>query len=348
MDSKLSVIVVTSPARSHPSTFLLDSVLKSFDLVQGLENATITIIFDHYFICDKAQPKKGKVTAMMAENYEAYITATRAKYGEDKRFAFIICENHHGFAMCVKRGLESCVTKYCLVCQHDRAFMANIPGGLPQLLDTLERTEATRPLFAPIRYIGLPTSSSCHHDSLVRTRYRLDALLQPPLDVATGDKSTVLRPLVFMYDSNHIAIVEEYLKIFQPYKNLPETLRSAIGIQSIRAMLLKKGDFIEDRFGQQERNLLTDQVYSDDTAQLGPQTKRELFLWFGTYLLMSPHMGNTKPIVYHLRGRRYTTEYDMGVTLRPTRPAHLEDNVSDNDEAAATASDLAIWPLLGM
>ena len=38
---RIGVVVVCSPARSHPSTDLLDSVLSSLDLFEGLSEAPV-------------------------------------------------------------------------------------------------------------------------------------------------------------------------------------------------------------------------------------------------------------------------------------------------------------------
>ena len=119
-----------------------------------------------------------------------------------------------------------------------------------------------------------------------------------------------------MYDSNHLAVVEEYLKIFRPYRSLPEPLRTTIGLPNIKAMVLKRGDFIEDRFGQQERNMLSDK-------NLSAQTKLELFRWFGTFILLSSE-GSTEPVVQHLRGRRFRPDpYRLHPASAPTPAAAL-------------------------
>ena len=65
-----------------------------------------------------------------------------------------------------------------------------------------------------------------------------------------GEEAIGLMPLAFWYDSNHIAHVGRYLEIFAPYTNLPLELREAIGRENVHQLLLRKGDFIEDRFGQ--------------------------------------------------------------------------------------------------
>ena len=44
----VTAIIVTSPARSHPSTDLIDEVIKSLAYVKGCSNSKIIIVFDGY------------------------------------------------------------------------------------------------------------------------------------------------------------------------------------------------------------------------------------------------------------------------------------------------------------
>jgi hypothetical protein len=106
-----------------------------------------------------------------------------------------------------------------------------------------------------IRYIGFPTSTNINHDKFISTNYNLYCLNKPDVKTHMGD-NLYLQPLVFWFDSQHIGHVQRYLQIYQPYKNLPAHLREVIGIHSIKGMLLRPGDFIEDRFGQMQRRLL--------------------------------------------------------------------------------------------
>ena len=69
-------------------------------------------------------------------------------------------------------------------------------------------------------------------------------------------------------------------------------------------MLLKHGDFIEDKFGQRQRNMLTSNEFSHDV-------RLELFEWYGTYILLNDNTSvtplsnnNTQVLVRHLRGRQ--------------------------------------------
>jgi hypothetical protein len=166
--------------------------------------------------------------------------ATGAAVG--RCFNFIECEEHQGFAFAVRRAVEVCGTPFCLVLQHDRSFVHDIPGGLASVVHWVENLE--RPAFKPIRYVGFPTNTSNTHDMILDTQYgalgatlrpaAIHLPLSPPLPlplplppssslapgvcsmVATkeaAEAAQLLHPLIFLYDSNHLAHCTEYLKV---------------------------------------------------------------------------------------------------------------------------------------
>ena len=55
-------------------------------------------------------------------------------------------------------------------------------------------------------------------------------------------------------------------------------MRQEVGLPNIGKMLLKRGDFIEDKFGQVQRDLLYEK------GQVGESTVGQLFQWYGSYL----------------------------------------------------------------
>ena len=168
--------------------------------------------------------------------------------------------------------------------QHDRAFVQR-EINLTMCLKWMRALES-------IRYIGFPTVINVNHMSVLKTRYNLDFLLDHCTiheSSAEGgnvrecrrkesEASLSLIPLVFWYDSNHLAHVQRYLQIYTPYKSLTGELREYLGLRKIRDMLLRNGDFIEDRFGQIERNCLTEAI--EDKSMI-----IKLFNWFRSYLL---------------------------------------------------------------
>ena len=55
-------------------------------------------------------------------------------------------------------------------------------------------------------------------------------------------------------------------------------MRQDIGLPNIGKMLLKRGDFIEDKFGQVQRDLLYEK------GQVNEELLCKLFQWYGSYL----------------------------------------------------------------
>ena len=108
-----------------------------------------------------------------------------------------------------------------------------------------------------------------------------------------------LQPLVFWYDSNHLAHVQRYLQIYMPFKHLPQEILDIVPAKQLKYFILRKGDFIEDKFGQMQRNILAE--FSKD-SELVFRT----FKWFGSYLIWHPERSPDDNVyVTHLRGRAY-------------------------------------------
>lgn len=126
----MTVVIVTSPSPSNPSTVLVDCAINSLNYVQGLETAPVIIVADGYKVRNKSQSKRGIVTQTMADAYEKYLENLQEKYGMrttvsdpvhpiesnsssrtiSRRYALLRCPEHFGFAHAVKYGLERCST----------------------------------------------------------------------------------------------------------------------------------------------------------------------------------------------------------------------------------------------
>lgn len=87
-----------------------------------------------------------------------------------------------------------------------------------------------------------------------------------------------LQPLIFWFDSQHLCCVERYLEIYKPFTYMPKALQQREKAKGVSLFLLRSGDFIEDRFGQAQRNLLC--KYKHDIPFV-----LEIFKWFGSYLV---------------------------------------------------------------
>lgn len=287
----LTVVVVTSPFASMPSLSIICNVIESFNLIDGLDSCPVKIVMDGYKVCSESRPKKGKITAEAEILYMQYFDALKRRF-QAPRFEIIRASSHLGFAHAVKLGLECCSTKFALVAQHDRYFRCTF-SRLTELLVAMEEHEH-------IRYIGFPSASNITHDKLLSFNYGLDRLNRPDIKYLLGD-NLYLQPLVFWFDSQHLCHVERYLQIFKPFRSMPKHLFDIVGLRAIKDMFLRPGDFIEDRFGQVQRNLLTTLLsrgHDEDTLV-------DLFKWYGSYLCWSSN--NVHPFQVLFDSQRTTT-----------------------------------------
>jgi hypothetical protein len=305
----ISIVVVTSPFGSMPSTSIINYVLKSCDLVDGLQNAPVKIVFDGFKLGNEDRWKKGRITEESKSRYDQYYDNLARDMRDSPHVELIRSPEHLGFAMSVKLGLEHCTTKYALIAQHDRCFCTPF-NDLHLLLDMFEKYEY-------IRYIGFPTSNNVTHDRVLTSGYKLTCLnYNTDIKFQLGP-SLFLQPLIFWFDSQHLCHVERYLNIYKPYKTLPVHLREVVGLKAVKDMFLKPGDFIEDRFGQVQRNLFATLRENNCPDAIIV----ELFRWYGSYLcwitdepfydetqqseLCKPR---TQPMVKHLHGREFNYE----------------------------------------
>ena len=94
MSKYLTVILTTSPIKSHPSTEIIDKTIKSFDYINGLNSCKKFIICDGYAIIENNRYKSGKITEECASHYKEYINSITNKFcnttiiKRDKRYGF--------------------------------------------------------------------------------------------------------------------------------------------------------------------------------------------------------------------------------------------------------------------
>ena len=130
LQDKLSIILVTSPIASHPSTELLEKVISSFELVEELSSCRLLIIGDGVKR-GKFRPKRGSVTSDMIDNYRTYLAniehmIANADGGSIwSNTTLIQMPEHVGFGHAVYHGLKMCHTEYVMVVQHDHPFSVN-------------------------------------------------------------------------------------------------------------------------------------------------------------------------------------------------------------------------------
>ena len=181
----------------------------------------------------RCMAKLGVIAENHVPAYEEYVRRLRAEFKE-----VVQLDSHHGFAMAVHEGLRMCSTDYCLILQHDRSFCRPVVN-LEQILQIMDGDES-------IRYVGFNTFKSARHDRVLEERYGLLGTMSQLSKEISSDYS--LFPLIFWYDSNHIAHVRRYLEIYQPFRYAPQIVKDHFdGLSGVKKMLLRPGDFIEDR-----------------------------------------------------------------------------------------------------
>lgn len=315
MEKVLSIVIITSPSPQNPSTCLIQKVIDSLKLFNELETCDVNIVLDGYVISSRARSKRGKITKEMALAYEEYYNELCIQYGENPRFSIARCDTHQGFAMAVKFGLSLCVTSYAIILQHDRRFCCSFN----RIMDCIHAMEKD----LTIRYIGFPSILNRTHDLQLHSRYNLSCLNSSDARKDLGD-NLFLQPLIFWYDSNHLCHIQRYLEIYRPYETVPSHLVNVIGKENIKDMKLRKGDFIEDRFGQFQRKNLTELMKNSSDSDL-----ISAFRWYGSYLAWAKAddaagkeaATAARVLVVHLRGR--TTDPLRAAAWRLTESKRL-------------------------
>lgn len=319
IDRRLSVIIVSSPVKSHPSTYLLDTVIESLPFFHGLEGCPVTIVFDGCKLTDapKFSTKRGKVNQLLYDRYVKYKQAVASKY-TGARYTIIELETHHGFALCAKKGLLACGSTYAMIIQHDRIFFREF-RHLAKLMDVMDDNES-------IRYIGFPSVTSHNHDHVLRVN-RL-ANLTTSCTVCCPPFNFCLQPCIFWYDSNHLCHVRRYLEIFSSFSQFFRSpISEILDGHEKQKFHIRTGDFIEDKFGQAQRNLFTKMLPQKQRGDHFDLIVQLAFHNFGSYLLWSQkpehlceglpdvepnrthHSSIARPedFVRHLRGRSMRT-----------------------------------------
>lgn len=279
-----SIVVITSPARSHPSTEIIWSVLETLPLLGGLAEAPILVVCDgcraaselETAHAERVRPKlerdpcalskRGIVRDDIARNYVAFQArlAQEAAAKLPRRLSLLQLESHHGFALAVREGLRATQTRFALVVQHDRAFIRSIDA------DDLRGIAAHFDSQPSCRYVGFPSGTSKNLAARTASQYKLHSLLEQrtytlrphtPAEEAAAlpakvDAELRLRPSIFWYDSNHLVDCARALQIYEPFRHAPPQIHARLGAAGVGRLRLRRGDFIEERFGVEQRNLL--------------------------------------------------------------------------------------------
>lgn len=305
----IAIVLISSPARVHPSTDMTWRTLGTTCMLDGLDRCPIQIVCDGYRTPTDleashaarilpqlerdpaALSKKGIVRGDLGDAYEKYKAQLHidiAERGLSERVSVEELGSHHGFAMCVRHALERCDRRFALIMQHDRCFIRGLAThDLARILATFDEPTL-------VRYVGFPSSTSKRLATRLAPKYKLGPLLaQRSRELRPG---LCLRPSNFWFDSNHIVHAERALAaLFAPLEqrqaSMPLVLAKRLGAPgplygdlyddlhgTLRRLTLRVGDFIEDRFGTEQRALLS-RLHDDPALCL------QAFDWTGCYLL---------------------------------------------------------------
>ena len=143
----IAIVLISSPARMHPSTDMTWRTLGTTCMLDGLDRCPIQIVCDGYRTPTDldashaarilpqlerdpaALSKKGIVRGDMGDAYEKYKAQLHidiAERGLSERVSVDELGSHHGFAMCVRHALERCDRRFALIMQHDRCFIRGL------------------------------------------------------------------------------------------------------------------------------------------------------------------------------------------------------------------------------
>jgi hypothetical protein len=243
-ESEVTIVLTTSPCRSHPSTVLIEETVASIARHAGASPSTGTrllVVCDGVKLRAKSKFRSGQVDEDGAARYEAYLDRlswlVRDGTSPLRGAEILRLEERHGFGHALKRGMMRVTTPYVLVCQHDRVFTRDVP--MRAVLDIMETDES-------VAYCGFPTSTTLAHDKSHQSRFPGYSAFHLPRRTYDQHPGLELVPLTQFYDSIHVARTSWFLS-------------SVYGLK--RWTNLPLGGFIEDTFGQ---------VMLDDIRRHGP------------------------------------------------------------------------------
>jgi hypothetical protein len=180
LDQILTLIVTTSPIKSHPSTEVLERTFDTFAF-GGPEfmKCRKVIVCDGLRVQDGSVTKKhsnakqalrnGIATSLQADNYTEFKTRLAQLCQEataDSPFCNTTIEElttRHGYGFALRHALRNCVTTpYVCVIQHDRTFMRTTP---------MEKAVKAMWHHPRVKYIGVSMRSNLIYRDIFMSKY---------------------------------------------------------------------------------------------------------------------------------------------------------------------------------
>lgn len=221
----LTIIITTSLIKSHPSTYVIDQVIESFNFIDGLNDCKKIIICDGYQIIPNNKYKSGKITQDVATNYDLYIESITDKYHNSE---IIKRDKRCGFAKNVKYALDLVRTDYVIIIQHDQIFLRNI--NFKDIIDMMT-------IYEEINYINFISLQTVNYEAKLISRYNT---FYEEYKKESKLCDLPIMPLLFWYDKPHICRTSYYKEYVFGIKHLIIKTNKRISVKN----------FIEDSFGQ--------------------------------------------------------------------------------------------------
>jgi len=296
LNTVLTIVIVTSPVISNPSTEMLDRLVASLlRHLPGAAECKLVVACDGYSVGahDPGRRNFGVVSAEQASDYEAFKARLRGR-----RWRGAVVEEAaawRGFALSLQSAIEMHVhTPLVMVCPHDYEFLHSV--DMPRVCGVLlGRPCQGRPLADPGHTSagqdqGTPVSPRVNYIGFCAGK-QVKRSLPKAKQGYPDDTGTVmidglqLSPVLAWKENPHVATVDAYRELV---------------FDAVPGSGFRVGEFIEDRLGNWMRRMIKEK---------GMQYHREKYCMY----LLSPAVANPAdsaegsqcPTLYHMDGRCY-------------------------------------------
>ena len=174
---RLTIVLTTSPIKTHPSTRLIEEVFESIAVLAGLGECRKIIVADGVKVRERDKFRSGICTPEAMSNYRHYLSRLEAltkTEGSPLRAAeALLALDSARLRARLRQGLMRVATPFVLVAQHDRSFVR--PVEVSHVLDVMETANADTVCTTSgrVNYVGFPTTTTLSHGSYVASKYGL-------------------------------------------------------------------------------------------------------------------------------------------------------------------------------
>jgi hypothetical protein len=200
----LTVLVVGSPIRSHPSTEIIDATVKSLGDFLGLTPGDLRAswVFAH----DGPRWLSG---CKRRRSFEAYLSALRNRYGAGVEL--VVRRGRGGLTKNLLNGLQHVKTPWVLIVQHDLPFIAPVDVGA--VLDLMRQDERVQHL----RFNRHTNGNEGAWDSTVPPAIQMEARVRADFyRGVTATSGHQLMQTLSWSDNNHVCAPSYYENLVAP------------------------------------------------------------------------------------------------------------------------------------